>query len=165
MKLISLTQNQFTKVDDEDFDYLNQWKWYALWSPNTNSFYAVRAEYSTGKKLRIHRIIMNVTDPKLQVDHVFHDTLDNRKCNLRVVTKRQNLQNRKGGSSIYPGVTFMKNQDKWISRIVINKKIKYLGLFINEIDAYILYTKLIIIKFLHLIYYILLHMLCKHRSH
>jgi len=44
MKLIPLTQNQFAKVDDDDYDRLNQYKWFAQWNEPTQSYYACRAE-------------------------------------------------------------------------------------------------------------------------
>lgn len=41
-KEIPLTQDQIVLVDDEWFDELNQYKWFAHYYPHTNSFYAQR---------------------------------------------------------------------------------------------------------------------------
>lgn len=49
------------------------------------------------KHYRIHRLVMNAPDDMI-VDHINHDGLDNRKSNLRVVTRSQNQQNRKGAA-------------------------------------------------------------------
>ena len=50
MKLISLTQGQFAKVDDEDFEWLNQWKWCAAYKKSTNSYYAIRTDVFNNRK-------------------------------------------------------------------------------------------------------------------
>lgn len=105
MKLIKLTKNQFAKVSDADFDYLNRWKWLARWNPITNSFYVFRVEHplqASGKRKQevtfMHRVITNA--PKgLDVDHIDHDTLNNQRENLRSVTHQVNLRNRKGAQS------------------------------------------------------------------
>ena len=47
-KIIPLTQGKVAIVDDEDYEYLNQFKWYA--DKNTNTFYAARGVYENGKK-------------------------------------------------------------------------------------------------------------------
>lgn len=95
MKRISLTKEQFTLVDDWNYDYLNQWKWYALWNEHTNSFYAVRSDPDNHKKvILMHRQIIS-TPTELICDHKNHDTLDNQEENLRNVTYSQNSMNSK----------------------------------------------------------------------
>lgn len=95
MKEIELTQGQVALVDDEDFDYLSQWKWQADWCKTTNSFYATRTSYFPVKtKIRMHREIMKTPAGK-HCDHRNHDTLDNQKDNLRNITHSQSMMNRK----------------------------------------------------------------------
>lgn len=96
MKLIPLTQGQFTKVDDDDFEYLNQWKWYARWANCTKSFYAVRMIGKTPnrKTIFMHRVVAK-TPENMFCDHVHHDTLDNRRSELRNVTRSENGMNKK----------------------------------------------------------------------
>ena len=68
---------------------------FAQWSNFTNSFYAIcntKGGYKIRKRIHIHRIISNCPD-NLVVDHINHDTLDNRKCNLRNVTRSENSLN------------------------------------------------------------------------
>lgn len=63
MKQIPLTQNQFALVDDEDYEYLNQWKWCAEYNKSVHSYYAVR-NIRVGNKqktIRMHRVILNIT--------------------------------------------------------------------------------------------------------
>ena len=138
MKEILLTQGQTALVDDEDFEELNQFKWRVGWTPTIKSFYAIRDEKRGNKytTLRMHRQIMQFP-LGLYVDHINHNTLDNRKENLRIVTARQNGQNRSGKTtSKYPGVSWNKKSNKWIVWIRFNNKSLYLGMFTDEIDAF-----------------------------
>lgn len=138
MKLISLTQNKFTMVDDGDYEFLMQWKWCLAKHSRKNLFYAKRAE---GKKtILMHRAILNITNPKIQVDHENGNGLNNMRVNIRVATPAQNSQNRCGSrdtSSKYKGVSFRGN--KWNAAIKISGKTKYLGRFTNELEAALAY--------------------------
>ena len=93
MKHITLTQGKFALVDDRDFDWLSHWKWYA--QKHGNSFYTVRNAWVGIKKttIQMHRVILNASEGT-EVDHINHDTLDNRRENLRVCTRSQNNMNR-----------------------------------------------------------------------
>jgi hypothetical protein len=72
----------------------------------------------------------------LVIDHINHDRQDNNVENLRITTNRGNCSNRKDkGSSQYVGVTWSNKSKKWTSHININGKLKYLGLFTNELEA------------------------------
>jgi hypothetical protein len=139
MKLIELTQNQVALVDDEDYERLNQFKWYAYWDKDIKSYYAVRNDYSNGKQkgFRMHRFIMNIDDSKIFVDHKNHLTLDNQKENLRICNNGQNQHNRKLSehSSIYKGVSWNKERKKWRALIRNDKKLIHIGRFDNEVDA------------------------------
>ena len=103
MKEISLTKGMVALVDDEDFDYINQWKWYADFRKDRNTLYAARAERDTilgwkrQHKVFMHRVIMD-TPEGLVTDHINHNGLDNRKCNMRNVTHSQNGMNRAGAA-------------------------------------------------------------------
>ena len=60
-RFIPLSKGQVAIVDAADFDWLSQWKWCAMWSERTNSFYAVRSTPRVNgkqKMLRMHREIM-----------------------------------------------------------------------------------------------------------
>jgi hypothetical protein len=134
MKEIKLSKGKTTIVDDEDYEYLNQFKWYY------NTGYAVRGKKIGGKGIKIlmHRLIMGVTDSKVHIDHFNHNKLDNRKENLRIATQQQNQFNKKpkeNSSSKYKGVTWCKSRKKWFSMIQINGKQKNLGGFDSEIEA------------------------------
>jgi hypothetical protein len=139
MKEIQLTQGKVAIVDDEDFEYLNQWKWHAIKSINT--YYAVRCSWINGKDhTRImHRIIMNNPINK-SIDHINHNGLDNRKENLRICTCRENSINRlKPNPTGYCGVS--KHGRKFRSRIWINGKICTIGTFLTAELAGNAYTQ------------------------
>ena len=138
MKKIPLTQNKFAIVDDEDYEFLSQWKWYY------KNGYAIRA-INCGKinnKIKIktimmHRVILKTSKEK-HTDHINWDGLDNRKCNLRECTHSENHMNirkKEGCTSKYIGVYWHKLGKKWISFIRVKGKKKYLGLFKLEKQA------------------------------
>ena len=140
MPKIPLTQGQFALVDDEDFKRFNNFKWCAKWEKNTKSYHARRGVQMENKKVKtlaLHREILGVTDPRLKVDHKNHDTLDNRRDNLRVCTTSQNAMNRKGARSNsftrLRGVT--KNRRRFMARISLNGKDLYLGTFSTATEA------------------------------
>ena len=134
MKKIKLTRGLVTQVDDEDYEYLNQWKWYA--SKNKSYYYVARTEWKGihKKYFYMHRVIMNASK-EIQIDHINHNTLNNQKYNLRLVTPSQNNMNRiAGGKSKYIGVSYAKG--KYICAFIkVNGKTKYLGTFNTEEEA------------------------------
>lgn len=74
------------------------------------------------------------------IDHINDVTNDNRVENLQIVTSRFNNHKTQGKySSKYKGVHWNKQNKKWKVEIFINKKIKYLGLFIDEYEAHLAY--------------------------
>lgn len=77
---------------------------------------------------------------KLVVDHINGNPLDNRVENLQLITTRENCsKNRKGGTSKYTGVSWNKTNRCWEAKIVINKKLKHIGVFRKEYDAHLAY--------------------------
>jgi hypothetical protein len=130
MKEIKLTQGKVALVDDEDFEYLNQWKWTA--KQCGIFYYAVRRKKTDGKSIQyyMHRVILN-TPTCLQVDHIDHDGLNNQKHNLRNCTCSQNRMNRIPRSkSGYLGVYYVKHYI--VAQFPINGKMTHLGMFDTE---------------------------------
>lgn len=146
MKLIPLTVKHknsenhrkfFAKVSDEDYDFLMQWNWCAVYSTK-NTFYAMRGirNKHTGRTIsvRMHRLILGITDPKILVDHRDHDGLNNQRDNIRVATRQQNNFNiRPYGASKYIGVGLHHN--KWRGRVKVDGKTISTAQFDNEEDA------------------------------
>lgn len=146
MKKIPLTQGKFSLVDDEDYDRVMLHKWmYRKPSRKTPSPYAFRTPTvvtSEGIKKQVneslHRFIMNVSSKswtEVVVDHINMDGLDNRKCNLRLCDRFENLWNNRRipGESGYIGVKKVKK--KYMARISLNGKSVYLGLYNTKEEA------------------------------
>lgn len=137
MKKIPLTQGKHALVDDEDYEWLNQWKW-------CFDKYAIRRisrKNQKSTKIYMHRLIMK-PERLSDTDHINRNRLDNRRCNLRNVTHQQNAWNitiPKHNTSGFMGVSWHNKTRKWQVGIKLDGKRIYIGLFsqIQEaIDAY-----------------------------
>ena len=142
ISLLPLSQGKYAIVDSCDWDDLSQWKWFA---GETYSGYRPARNIKIGEKrtiLRIHRYITGAPDGMV-VDHINHNTLDNRRCNLRVCTSAQNSQNMISGVGVsrYKGVTWNRRDKKWMAQIQYNGKKKNLGYYDYEGDAADAYNK------------------------
>ncbi len=142
---IELTQGKYALIDDEDFDYFNNWKWYA--SKSKRTFYAKRNVYTNkkGTTIKMHREILGLTkEDKIQVDHKDGNGLNNQKSNLRIVTQNENQHNsrkRKDNTSGYKGVSWDKRNKKWVTQIYFQDKQNFLGYFNDKIEAAKAYDK------------------------
>lgn len=136
MKTIKAYHGQEILVDDEDFDYLNQFIWKVI--KKVKTYKDVQSTHF-GKIIRMSRVIMKVNDPKIFIDHINGNTFDNRKSNLRLATPKQNSRNigkRKGiYTSKYKGVNWNKKSNLWTARITTDNGRKFLGYFELELDA------------------------------
>jgi hypothetical protein len=144
MKEIMLTQGKVAIVDDEDYEYLCQWKWLFI-----KQGYAARNAhlgYINGKQKQrlvfMHRQILNAPE-EMHVDHINGDGLNNSRLNIRLCTKAQNRMNRKPqlGTSKYKGVCWDKANSKWLASIAVNGKSKTIGRFLCEIEAAAAYNE------------------------
>jgi len=129
MKKIELTKGYITLVDNKDFNWINQWKWHY------NHGYAMRKEWLYNRKkyrtVYMHRLI-NDTESELETDHINRDKLDNRRKNLRSVSKSVNQSNKgiqKNNTSGFTGIFFEKQRNKWRIRLSMNKKRVNFGSF------------------------------------
>lgn len=133
-KKIALSRGEFAIVDAEDYEWLNRWKWYASWNRSTKSYTARRrrrkGEEGESVHILMHRQILATPNDK-EVDHINHNTLDNRKCNIRNVSGSVNAHNRQG----VRGYTWHKRKKKWMAAIKLNGKSIFLGYFDNELKA------------------------------
>jgi len=142
MKEIKLSKGYFALVDDDDYDRLIKFSWHIRASKisNKNNIYAVtdlnRLDKSKRRMIFMHRVIMNIDDPNIIIDHKDMNGLNNQKLNLRTANKSQNGANRTSmGSSEYLGVSWCKHGKKWLASISFEKKCYKLGRFHSEIDA------------------------------
>jgi len=132
-------KEKFAIVDDEDYDYLISFKWHY------NHGYAATTK-TNGQKIRMHKLVLknkySEGKSNLECDHVNRDRLDNRKLNLRLVSKSQNQINKgpqKNNSTGFKGVC-MKGK-RFIAQIRIYKKHIYLGIFGTKEEAAFAYDR------------------------
>lgn len=140
MKQIPLTKGMFAIVDDEDFDVYSTQKWHV--KKGSTKHYAACARKVTheGKeysiKIFMHRCMLDA-DVGVIVDHINGNGLDNRRCNLRLATRSQNLANQRTVRNKwgYKGITYRRRHKTWRARIGFNGKTVDLGEFGNLDDA------------------------------
>ena len=150
IRLIPLTQGQNAIVDASDYEFLSRWNWYAYWAPATKSFYAARSYRPQGGETQtvhvtMHRVIVGLgeDDPRLP-DHINHDTLDNRRCNLRIATRLQSVHNRRthlDSIANLPGVCPQHKSGKWRAYIHHKGKQIALGTYPTKEAAYEAYKE------------------------
>ena len=90
-----------TLIDTEDLEKVLKTNliWHGVWDIYSKAYYAKATAYKQKPStVSLHRVVMDVTDPEIEVDHEYHDTLDNRKYNLRKTESGKNSANRKGAN-------------------------------------------------------------------
>lgn len=126
-----------TLIDTMDLERAHEfpYTWYPQWSDITKSFYVIGHSYEKGMAqttVRLYRWITNAKDNDI-VDHINHNTLDNRRCNLRITNKKTNSQNRKSANknsqSGVRGVHYNKQFKLWRAVVCLNGKNKHVGYF------------------------------------
>lgn len=127
-------------IDDDVFAWASAHRWRL-----NSEGYVCRGERIAGRSrtIRLHREILGLAhgDPR-QGDHVDGDKLDNRRGNLRIVTRAQNTQNRhrasRGygyGTSGHRGVHWAKHVGAWRATARLDGRQHHLGYFADEDDA------------------------------
>lgn len=121
--------------DLEDYDKIKNYCWR---SDNDNYIISHDTKSNNYSTIWMHRIILNLNDKNLEVDHKNHNKKDNRKINLRVLTHSQNGKNQslsKNNKSGTSDVCWHKATQKWQARICVNNKRIYLGCFADIDEA------------------------------
>jgi len=136
---IGLTQNKFTIVDEDDFEEMSKYKW----GFGANG-YAVRTVQFGDKKKTVlmHRVLLNA--PKgMEVDHINHDKLDNRRSNLRLATRSQNKANvvkmKRPNQELPMGVTYNpspRSKQPFMARVCKQGKSYFCGNFYTVEEAH-----------------------------
>lgn len=132
-KEIQLSRGYVALVDDDDFDFLSQWKWCF------DGRYASRVVKAKGKQtlIRMHRVISGASSGEV-IDHANGDKLDNRRANLRRATHSQNSMNSKvpkDNKSGVKGVFWNTGLGRWQASICLDGKRLYLGVFKDVEEA------------------------------
>jgi len=152
MKKIELSgkvgKGKFVIVDNENFNYLNQFRWHC------DNGYAHRKEYikddgkfdkSKYRNIYMQSLVIECPKDKM-IEHANRNGLDNRKSNLRIANWAQNMQNRKTKKSItgIKGVFFSKDhkrRKRWIASIAVSSKRIHLGRFLTPEEAALAYNQ------------------------
>jgi hypothetical protein len=149
MKEIKLSRGLVSLVDDEDYIYLNQFKWYAVKAPNT--FYAKRSLHMMGNNKKSVTIAMqNIIKQPTKgciIDHIDRNGLNNQKSNLRECTQQLNCYNSSPHTNLnIIGVTTIMQKRGTVYRvqISINRKLKHIGIFKSINDAKCAYNNAVV---------------------
>jgi len=115
-------------VDPDDFDKIAEYSWHL----NKKDGYAYTSIDGYCKSM--HQLVVNneSIDAGTVIDHINHEKLDNRKCNLRVVSSSFNNHNKKSDKK-FKGTSFCHGKFK--TQITLKGKTLSLGFFQNEEDA------------------------------
>lgn len=123
-----------TFIDEVDYEKVKQYRFFQA-KPNKKKPYAV---VKNNEGACLHHLIIGKPPKGFVTDHRNRNTFDNRKCNLRFVTSSQNGMNRsnyENKTSIYKGVHWDKNRNKWKTEIKLNRKARHIGRFDDEVKA------------------------------
>lgn len=139
MKTLKLTQNKVTIVDNDVYEAVSKFSWHY-----TKTGYAacrMTTKPNSSKIVLLHRYILNF--PKVVIDHINGDKLDNRKSNLRAVGQSLNMFNKKTcrKTSQYRGVSWFKRDATWRATIMKDRKQVHLGYFKTELEAFETYLQ------------------------
>jgi len=117
-------------IDDDDYSKIKPLSWSL-----TNGYPHTQM---SGKSVRLSRFIMCCTDIDKFVDHIDRNPLNNQRLNLRIVTPKENCQNKssaKNSKSKYVGVSYDNAKRKWVAYITMDGVFEQLGSFATEDDA------------------------------
>jgi len=157
MKEIQLTKGFVALVDDEDYERINAFKWYAKHingQKHNAKIYGQRVspkQVPSRETIAMHRFVMGCTKGDgTTIDHKDRNGLNNQRDNLRIATHSQNGQNRgktSQNTSGFKGVCWNKVVNKWQAFIYHKKKYKCLGYFEDITKAAEAYDRAAILHF------------------
>lgn len=135
---VAISRGLFALVDDEDYPSVSTHTWRAIPTGRTKDVFYAATHIGTSRKDRksvlMHRYVLNAKKNEI-IDHKNHDTLDNRKENLRLGTSFLNQLNKSSHRnkkySKYKGVCYDKRSNSWYTHF----RGKHIGSFKDELSA------------------------------
>lgn len=118
----------FTVVDPETYEWANKLKWHMDREGYVHGSFQTEVPGRWTKRF-LHRLIMDPPST-LQIDHINHVKHDNRRENLRIVTREQNNANRR-----HQNGGILEKAGRWISYFNIGRKQIHIGHFDSEVEA------------------------------
>lgn len=132
----------WTLIDLSDLARVSAYRWFLIQGKTHKDGYAatfVGRRPEQRKCLLLHRLLLNLPfEDKHQGDHINRQSLDNRRQNLRIVTKQQNAQNLSLSSkstSGFRGVSWDKRTQKWAAYVKVNQKKIHIGYYEDKLVA------------------------------
>ncbi len=131
VRWIPLGDGRFALVDAADYERIGKHKWCVS---NKQGVGYVMRRTKAGRTAYMHREVVGAPKGKV-VDHVNHNTMNNRRCNVRTCTDRQNQANKGplGGASGYVGV--YRRDGRYEAGITWRGHHYYLGRFDDPVEA------------------------------
>lgn len=122
-------------LDAADYALVSDWRW----TISDKDGYPYAVAFIKGHQRKMHRFLLDVSDPRVKVDHRDGNTLNNQRSNLRACTNAQNIRNQRPHAdkrtSKYKGVYFEAGRKEWRAQIQVQRKKINLGRFASEMDA------------------------------
>ena len=143
--VVKLKKGVECQIDEQDLELFNSLPFYAS-KTKDGHVYAKSIQGKNGKRksIYLHRLLLGAKRGQI-VDHKNGNTLDNRRCNIRIVTASQNSANAKprgknlaGASKTHAG---RQGKKLWTAKIQFNKKAQFIGYFLTEQEAHEAYKK------------------------
>jgi len=113
-------------IDDDDWELVSHYNWWI-------SGHGYPTTTAARHLVHLHLLVLGKAPMGLEWDHIDRDKLNNRRCNLRAVTRvvnKRNVKSQSNNTSGVPGVAWHKDSKNWEAGIVVEGKNIYLGRFL-----------------------------------
>lgn len=128
-KRVILKSGHTIIIDSEDFNRVTAYKWCVSGNKHVMRYFKDKGVY-------LHHFIAGQPLKPFEMDHINQNPLDNRKSNLRIVSKRIQTLNRPVRKDNTSGTTgIYKKYGKWAAAVFMDSKYIHIGLFTNYEDA------------------------------
>ena len=120
-------EKEYALIDLDDVDRVMEHKWHLHIQPNRYNYKTVQCTINK-KLVKMHRFIMNYNGNDV-VDHINRNTLDNRKCNLHIITATRNKQN------VNPVGVYQRKNGRWSAAFKRENKMYHIGTYDSKEEA------------------------------